>query len=190
MPGLDPFKTRALESADIKLATRNLDVFYGKIEYKAAKEGWQTAYDAERLRGLHALACAADLALQAGLTDASGWCPVDHLTWESSLLSHIHVIGDAAIQSPLPKSGFAANSEAKVCAANVVQLLRDAAPIEPSCRPTMPLPRTRPLTNRALRRCWAGPSPPTSGRAKARTPSTPRSETWTTRLLGSGSTKR
>lgn len=74
---------------------------------------------------------AGDLALQAGLADASGWCPVDHLTWESTLVPGIHVIGDAAIQAPLPKSGYAANSEAKVCAANIVQLLRDAAPVAP-----------------------------------------------------------
>jgi sulfide dehydrogenase [flavocytochrome c] flavoprotein subunit len=74
---------------------------------------------------------AGDLARQAGLADDSGWCPVDHLTWESTRMSHIHVIGDAAIQAPLPKSGYAANSEAKVCAANVVQLLKGAEPIAP-----------------------------------------------------------
>ncbi len=71
------------------------------------------------------------IAAQAGLADDSGWCPVDHRTWESTLHPGIHVIGDAAIQSPLPKSGYAANSEAKVCAANVVQLLKGNAPIEP-----------------------------------------------------------
>jgi sulfide dehydrogenase [flavocytochrome c] flavoprotein subunit len=74
---------------------------------------------------------AGDLALQTGLADASGWCPVDHLTWESRLLPGIHVIGDAAIQAPLPKSGYAANSEAKVCAANIVQLLRGKEPVAP-----------------------------------------------------------
>jgi sulfide dehydrogenase [flavocytochrome c] flavoprotein subunit len=71
------------------------------------------------------------IAAQTGLTDDSGWCPVDHQTWESTIHSKIHVIGDAAIQSPLPKSGYAANSEAKVCAANVVQLLKGNAPIDP-----------------------------------------------------------
>jgi sulfide dehydrogenase [flavocytochrome c] flavoprotein subunit len=71
------------------------------------------------------------IAVQTGLTDASGWCPVDQLTWESTLQPGIHVIGDSAIQSPLPKSGYAANSEAKVCAANVVQLIRGSEPVEP-----------------------------------------------------------
>ena len=64
------------------------------------------------------------IAEQAGLTDDSGWCPVDQQTYESTLLPNIHVIGDAAVASPLPKSGYAANSEAKVCAAAVVAQLR------------------------------------------------------------------
>jgi len=75
---------------------------------------------------------ASDIAAQAGLTDDTGWCPVNQQTWESTLAKNVHVIGDAAIQSPLPKSGYAANSEAKVCAANVVQLLRDKPLLDPN----------------------------------------------------------
>lgn len=66
---------------------------------------------------------AGHIAHVAGLTNEKGWCPVDHKTFESSLVSNVHVIGDACIASPLPKSGYAANSEAKVCAAAVVALL-------------------------------------------------------------------
>lgn len=72
------------------------------------------------------------LALQAGLTDNSGWCPVDQRSFESSLLQHIHVIGDSAIATPLPKSGYAANSQAKVCAAAVVSILNDEDLLQPS----------------------------------------------------------
>ncbi|MET0045960.1 MAG: FCSD flavin-binding domain-containing protein [Candidatus Thiodiazotropha sp. 6PLUC3] len=36
---------------------------------------------------------------------------------------NIHVIGDASIAKGMPKSGYAANSEAKVCAASVAALL-------------------------------------------------------------------
>ncbi|MEZ5478845.1 MAG: hypothetical protein R3E95_15600 [Thiolinea sp.] len=72
------------------------------------------------------------IAQQAGLTDDSGWCPVDMQTWESTIHKGIHVIGDAAIQSPMPKSGYAANSEAKVCAANVVAMLKEKDLVEPS----------------------------------------------------------
>ncbi len=75
---------------------------------------------------------AGHIAEVAGLTDESGWCPVDHLTWESKLHKDIHVIGDAAIQKPLPKSGYAANSEAKVCAAAIVALLNGKSPVAPS----------------------------------------------------------
>ncbi|MGE0080081.1 MAG: FCSD flavin-binding domain-containing protein [Thiohalomonadaceae bacterium] len=63
------------------------------------------------------------LAAAADLTDASGWCPVDPSTFESTRHAGIHVIGDAAIAAPLPKSGYAANSEAKVCAAAIVTAL-------------------------------------------------------------------
>lgn len=67
---------------------------------------------------------AGHIAYKAGLTDASGWCPVNHMTWESKMHKNVHVIGDAAIASPLPKSGYAANSEGKVCAAAVVAMLK------------------------------------------------------------------
>src|SRR5213596_2671197 len=43
----------------------------------------------------------------------------------------IHVIGDAAIAGAMPKSAFAANAQAKVCAAAVVTLLRGDKPTEP-----------------------------------------------------------
>jgi sulfide dehydrogenase [flavocytochrome c] flavoprotein chain len=75
---------------------------------------------------------AGGLAFTAGLADASGWCPVDLRTFESTLQRHIHVIGDAAIASSLPKSGFAANTEAKVCAAAVAALLDEREPGTPS----------------------------------------------------------
>ncbi len=72
---------------------------------------------------------AGKIAFDAGLTDDSGWCPVNLKTFESKQHSNIHVIGDAAIMSPMPKSGYSANSQAKVCAAAVVALLNgDSAP--------------------------------------------------------------
>jgi sulfide dehydrogenase [flavocytochrome c] flavoprotein subunit len=75
---------------------------------------------------------AGKIAAIAGLTNDSGWCPVDLKTFESTIHKNIHVIGDAAIQSPLPKSGYAANSEAKVCAAAVVAMLNDMKAPQPS----------------------------------------------------------
>jgi sulfide dehydrogenase [flavocytochrome c] flavoprotein subunit len=63
------------------------------------------------------------IAHQAGLTNADGWCPVDKGTFVSTLHKDIHVIGDAAIANALPKSGFAASAQAKVCAAAIVSEL-------------------------------------------------------------------
>ncbi len=73
---------------------------------------------------------AGQIAFAAGLTDGSGWCPVDLQTFESTLHPGVHVIGDASIAKGMPKSGYAANSEAKVCAAAVAALLAgDSAPV-------------------------------------------------------------
>jgi NADPH-dependent 2,4-dienoyl-CoA reductase/sulfur reductase-like enzyme len=63
------------------------------------------------------------IARRSGLADESGWCPVDGRTFESTLIPEIHVVGDASIASPMPKSGFAANSQGKTAAAAVVAAL-------------------------------------------------------------------
>lgn len=70
---------------------------------------------------------AASVAIEAGLTDRSGWCPVNPQTSQSLFDEHIHVIGDAAYFAPIPKSAFAANSEAKACAIAVYSLLNQQA---------------------------------------------------------------
>jgi sulfide dehydrogenase [flavocytochrome c] flavoprotein subunit len=75
---------------------------------------------------------AGEIAEVAGLTDDSGWCPIEGKTFESTIHKGIHIVGDAAIQAPLPKSGYAANSEAKVVAAAVVDLVNDREPGTPS----------------------------------------------------------
>jgi sulfide dehydrogenase [flavocytochrome c] flavoprotein chain len=67
----------------------------------------------------------------AGVSDATGWCPIDPITFESRAQPGIHVIGDAAIAGAMPKSAFAANAQAKVCAAAVAALLHDEPPSLP-----------------------------------------------------------
>ncbi len=74
---------------------------------------------------------AGKIAFAASLTKGD-WCPVNHKTFESTLRKNIHVIGDASIASPLPKSAYAASSEAKVCASAVVAALQGRNPEEPS----------------------------------------------------------
>jgi len=75
---------------------------------------------------------AGKLAFIAGVTDASGWCPVDQGSFASTLKPHIHVIGDASIAGKMPKSGYAANSQGKVCAAAIVAELNGMERPEPS----------------------------------------------------------
>ena len=71
------------------------------------------------------------IAQRAGVADRSGWCPIDPATFEARLQPGIHVIGDAAVMGAIPKSAFAANAEAKACAAAVAGLLRGQAPPAP-----------------------------------------------------------
>ena len=68
------------------------------------------------------------IAHRASVTDASGWCPVNPLSFESRLQPNIHVIGDAAIAAPMPKSAFSANAQAKVCAIALVRMFRGLSP--------------------------------------------------------------
>ncbi|MFP4075199.1 MAG: FCSD flavin-binding domain-containing protein [Halochromatium sp.] len=71
---------------------------------------------------------AGQIALDAGLADDSGWCPVDKKTFESTLHKGIHVIGDACIAMAMPKSAYSANSQGKVAAAAVIAMLNDEEP--------------------------------------------------------------
>ncbi|MCY4390263.1 MAG: NAD(P)/FAD-dependent oxidoreductase [Desulfurellaceae bacterium] len=73
---------------------------------------------------------AAAIARAGGLDAGTGWCPVYGGTFESRIHPNIHIIGDAAIASPMPKSAFSANTQAKVCAAAIVALLR-GEPVAP-----------------------------------------------------------
>jgi sulfide dehydrogenase [flavocytochrome c] flavoprotein subunit len=75
---------------------------------------------------------AGTLAQATGLADESGWCPVDQRTFESRAHRDVHVIGDASIAGRMPKSGYAANSQGKVCAAAVVAAVNGLTPPEPS----------------------------------------------------------
>ena len=70
---------------------------------------------------------AGSIAVASDLTDASGWCPVDQRTFESTRHAAVHVIGDACIAGAMPKSGFSANSQAKVCAAYISAALDGGA---------------------------------------------------------------
>jgi NADPH-dependent 2,4-dienoyl-CoA reductase/sulfur reductase-like enzyme len=67
----------------------------------------------------------------AGVADRTGWCPIDPVSFASTLQPDIHVIGDAAIAGAMPKSAFAANAQGKVCGAAVAALLAGNTPMTP-----------------------------------------------------------
>ncbi|UWR00717.1 NAD(P)/FAD-dependent oxidoreductase [Rhodobacteraceae bacterium S2214] len=58
---------------------------------------------------------AGHIAEMAGITEGN-WAPVNAADMSSKMDENIHVLGDACAQGDMPKSGFSANSQAKVCA--------------------------------------------------------------------------
>lgn len=75
---------------------------------------------------------AGQIAFAADLVEGD-WCPVDKLTFESKRHPGIYVLGDASDAAHMPKSAYAANSQAKICAAAIILGLNGQPPLsEPS----------------------------------------------------------
>jgi sulfide dehydrogenase [flavocytochrome c] flavoprotein chain len=66
------------------------------------------------------------IATAAGVAGESGFCPIDAASMRSTMDEAIFVIGDASIAGDMPKSGFSANSQAKVAAMNIRADLTDS----------------------------------------------------------------
>ncbi|MCB1759918.1 MAG: FAD-dependent oxidoreductase [Gammaproteobacteria bacterium] len=71
------------------------------------------------------------IAFAADLVEGD-WCPVDKRTFESTRHKGIYVLGDASSAAKMPKSAYAANSQAKVCAAAIVNRFRGLEPGDPT----------------------------------------------------------
>lgn len=71
---------------------------------------------------------ASAIAVAAGLTGTGEWCEIDGLSFESRAVPGVHVLGDAALAGDMPKSGFSASVQGKVCAHAVAALLAGEAP--------------------------------------------------------------
>ncbi len=67
---------------------------------------------------------AGDIVFQAGLNDGN-WAPVSAYDLSSRMDESVHILGDSAQQGAMPKSGFSANSQAKVAANAIVAALAD-----------------------------------------------------------------
>lgn len=74
------------------------------------------------------------IARRAGLTDAGGYCPIDAATMKSQHHAEIFVLGDAAIAGDMPKSAYAAHSQANIVAQVIRQELRDEGAVTPNYR--------------------------------------------------------
>lgn len=81
--------------------------------------GFETYKDAGLVNVIPAQ-MAGKIARDAGLANASGFCPIKPENMQSAMDSNIYVLGDASIAGDMPKSAFAANSQAKV-AANAIR---------------------------------------------------------------------
>jgi len=88
---------------------------------------WETPYKADVLNIIPPNRAGA-LAQTTSLVDETGWCPVNPVTSESTLIPNIHVIGDAAAMLPLPKSAYSANTQAKNCALAIIDMLEGRQP--------------------------------------------------------------
>lgn len=73
---------------------------------------------------------AGKIAQQLGLTDDKGWCPVNLVDFSSKHFNDVYVLGDATHGGMAPKSGYSANSQAKVTAMAVVNALAGKEPDE------------------------------------------------------------
>jgi sulfide dehydrogenase [flavocytochrome c] flavoprotein subunit len=59
---------------------------------------------------------AGKIARDAGLANQTGYCPINPENMRSMTDANIYIVGDACIPGEMPKSGFSANSQAKVAA--------------------------------------------------------------------------
>jgi len=67
----------------------------------------------------------------AGAADHTGWCPIDPVTFQSTRVANIHVIGDACLGGGIPKSAAAASAQGKACAAAIASLMAGQPPAPP-----------------------------------------------------------
>lgn len=71
------------------------------------------------------------IAFDAGLVEGA-WASVSKDTMESKKAPGIHVLGDACDAATMPKSGYSANSQAKVAAAAIIAMLKGQPAPEPA----------------------------------------------------------
>lgn len=66
-------------------------------------------------------------AIGARTGDNGAWCPVDYLSFESSVLPNVHILGDSVL-SNLSKAAALANNGGKLCAYALTEIFSGRAP--------------------------------------------------------------
>ncbi len=89
------------------------------------KTGFET-YEKCALVNVIPAQMAGQIARDSGLADQTGFCPVKPESMQSAMDANIYVLGDATIAGDMPKSSFAANSQAKVAALMIRGELQNA----------------------------------------------------------------
>ncbi|MFZ2302575.1 MAG: FCSD flavin-binding domain-containing protein, partial [Gallionella sp.] len=115
------------------------ELYPGMVEYRpnaevkqvnAAGKTLKTEFDDVKADVLNIIPPmkAGAVANMAGVVNVDNrWCAVDFLSYESKVQKNIHVIGDS-VSAALPKSGHLATSQAKVCAAAIIELMQGQQP--------------------------------------------------------------
>lgn len=96
----DPKQHGGIKGVDVKTMTVKTDL----SDYKA------------NLVNVIPAQTAGKIAIDAGLTNQTGFCPIQPESMTSTIDPNVVVLGDASIAGDMPKSGFSANSQAKVAA--------------------------------------------------------------------------
>jgi NADPH-dependent 2,4-dienoyl-CoA reductase/sulfur reductase-like enzyme len=103
-PGMVEWQDPSMHGGVKRVDAKTMTVVTDLAEYKAALINVIPAQMAGRI------------ARDAGLANKSGFCPIDPANMKSMEDANIYVVGDACIPGDMPKSGFSANSQAKVAA--------------------------------------------------------------------------
>ena len=103
-PGMIEWQDAKMHGGVKRVDPESMTVVTGLATYKAA------------LANIIPDQWAGKIARDAGLANQSGFCPINAESMKSTIDGDIYIVGDACIPGDMPKSGFSANSQAKVAA--------------------------------------------------------------------------
>jgi len=103
-PGMIEWQDAKMHGGVKRVDPESMTVVTGLATYKAA------------LANIIPDQWAGKIARDAGLANQSGFCPINAESMKSTIDGNIYIVGDACIPGDMPKSGFSANSQAKVAA--------------------------------------------------------------------------